>query len=161
MNVPNVLKLTFCIFDSCVGLWSFTVFYVYGCFILLCSFSTFFFVCLFVCWVFLLLLQLFLCKYLGYFPCFVKSEIKIMKDKKKEDTSRIYKEMIFSSDVFCKTCLKELQKQEKIDEYMHSKRLIKDTIRELSLNYIEDGINNRTGEVTESVIDNTYYSVKF
>ena len=57
------------------------------------------------------------------------------KDQLKQvikDTVDRYKEIIFGSDVICIGCLNELKKQRKIDEYTHSKKLLEQTVRDLS-----------------------------
>ena len=55
-----------------------------------------------------------------------------------KDTVERYKELIFSSDVICKDCLNELKKQRKIDEYTHSKKLLEQTVRDLSCQFVSD-----------------------
>ena len=60
------------------------------------------------------------------------------KDQLKEaikDTVDRYKEIIFGSDVICKACLNELKKQRKIDEYTPSKKLLEETVRDLSCQF--------------------------
>ena len=60
------------------------------------------------------------------------------KDQLKQaikDTVERYKELIFGSDVLCKDCLNELKKQRKIDEYTHSKKLLEQTVRDLSCRF--------------------------
>ena len=60
------------------------------------------------------------------------------KDQLKQaikDTVERYKELIFGSDVICKDCLNELKKQRKIDEYTHSKKLLEQTVRDLSCQF--------------------------
>ena len=60
------------------------------------------------------------------------------KDQLKQaikDTADRYKEIIFGSDVICKDCLNELKKQRKIDEYTRSKKLLEQTVRELSCQF--------------------------
>ena len=52
-----------------------------------------------------------------------------------KDTVERYKELIFGSDVICKDCLNELKKQRKIDEYTHSKKLLEQTVRDLSCHF--------------------------
>ena len=52
-----------------------------------------------------------------------------------KDTVERYKELIFGSDVICKDCLNELKKQRKIDEYTHSKKLLEQTVRDLSCQF--------------------------
>ena len=52
-----------------------------------------------------------------------------------KDTVERYKEIIFGSDIICKDCLNELKKQRKIDEYTHSKKLLEQTVRDLSCQY--------------------------
>ena len=52
-----------------------------------------------------------------------------------KDTIDRYKEIIFGSDVICIGCLNELKKQRKIDEYTHRKKLLKQTMRDLSCQY--------------------------
>ena len=63
------------------------------------------------------------------------------KDQLKQaikDTVDRYKEIIFGSDVICKDCLNELKKQRKIDEYTHSKKLLEQTVRDLSCQFVSD-----------------------
>ena len=63
------------------------------------------------------------------------------KDQLKQaikDTVERYKELIFGSDVICKDCLKELKKQRKIDEYTHSKKLLEQTMPDLSCQFVSD-----------------------
>ena len=63
------------------------------------------------------------------------------KDQLKQafkDTVDRYKEIIFGSDVICKDCLKELRKQRKIDEYTRSKKLLEQTVRDLSCHFVLD-----------------------
>ena len=63
------------------------------------------------------------------------------KDQLKQaikDTISRYKEVIFGSDVICKDCLNELKKQRKIDENTHSKKLLEQTVRDLSCQYVSD-----------------------
>ena len=55
-----------------------------------------------------------------------------------KDTVERYKELIFGSDVICKDCLNELKKQRKIDEYTHSKKLLEQTVRDLSCQFVSD-----------------------
>ena len=55
-----------------------------------------------------------------------------------KDTVDRYKELIFGSDVICKDCLNELKKQRKIDEYTHSKKLLEQTVRDLSCQFVSD-----------------------
>ena len=81
-----------------------------------------------------------------------------------EKTIKIYKEMIFDSEILCKACLDELRKQKKIDNYMYNKCLMKAMLRELSLDFIckdDMKIDKTTGEVVGPVIENNYYPVKF
>ena len=77
------------------------------------------------------------------------------KDQLKQaikDTVDRYKEIIFGSDVICKDCLNELKKQRKIDEYTHSKKLLEQTVRDLSCQFVSDHcFHTRTlidGEIT-------------
>ena len=49
-----------------------------------------------------------------------------------------YKEIISGSDVICKDCLNEFKKQRKIDEYTHSKKLLEQTVRDLSCQFVSD-----------------------
>ena len=51
------------------------------------------------------------------------------------DTISRYKELIFGGAVICKSCLRELHKQGKIDENMHSKKLLEQVTRDLSCQY--------------------------
>ena len=63
------------------------------------------------------------------------------KDQLKQaikDTVDRYKEIIFGSDVICKDCLNELKKQRKIDEYTRSKKLLEQTVRDLSCQFVSD-----------------------
>ena len=55
-----------------------------------------------------------------------------------KDTVERYKEFIFGSDVICKDCLNEVKKQRKIDEYTHSKKLLEQTVRDLSCHFVSD-----------------------
>ena len=55
-----------------------------------------------------------------------------------KDTVGRYKELVFGSDVSCKDCLNELKKQRKIDEYTHSKKLLEQTVRDLSCQFVSD-----------------------
>ena len=55
-----------------------------------------------------------------------------------KDTVERYKGLLFGSDVICKDCLNELKKQRKIDEYTHSKKLLEQTVRELSCQFVSD-----------------------
>ena len=62
----------------------------------------------------------------------------VKKDQLKQaikDTIDRYKEIIFGSDVPCKDCLNELKKQRKIDEYTHTKKLLEQTVRDLSCQF--------------------------
>ena len=78
------------------------------------------------------------------------------KDQLKQaikDTVDRYKEIIFGSDVICKDCLNELKKQRKIDEYTHSKKLLEQTVRDLSCQF-DHCCHTRTlidGEITVSM----------
>ena len=63
------------------------------------------------------------------------------KDQLKQaikDTVERYKELISGSDVLCNYCLNELKKQRKIDEYTHSKKLLEQTVRDLSCQFVSD-----------------------
>ena len=63
------------------------------------------------------------------------------KDQLKQaikDTVDRYKEIIFGSGVICKDCLNELKKQRKIDEYTRSKKLLEQTVRDLSCQFVSD-----------------------
>ena len=63
------------------------------------------------------------------------------KDQLKQaikDTVDRYKEIIFGSDVICKDCLNELKKQRKVDEYTRSKKFLKQTVRDLSCQFVSD-----------------------
>ena len=63
------------------------------------------------------------------------------KDQLKQaikDTVDRYKEIIFGKDVICKDCLNELKKQRKIDEYTRSKKLLEQTVRDLSCQFVSD-----------------------
>ena len=55
-----------------------------------------------------------------------------------KDIVERYKELIFGSDVICKDCLNEVKKQRKIDEYTHSKKLLEQTVRDLSCQFFSD-----------------------
>ena len=55
-----------------------------------------------------------------------------------KDTVERYKELIFGSDVICKDCFNELKKQRQIDEYTHSKKLLEQTVRDLSCQFVSD-----------------------
>ena len=55
-----------------------------------------------------------------------------------KDTVDRYKEIIFGSDVICKDCLNESKKQRKIDEYTRSKKLLEQTVRDLSCQFVSD-----------------------
>ena len=52
-----------------------------------------------------------------------------------KDTILRYKKLIYESDVVCKRCMREIYKQEKIDEKMHSQRLLEQSIRDLCCQY--------------------------
>ena len=52
-----------------------------------------------------------------------------------KDTILRYKELIYGSDVICKSCLGEIYKQGKIDEKMHLKKLLEQGIRDLCCQY--------------------------
>ena len=86
-------------------------------------------------------------------------------EKAIKDTTLKYKELIFTSDVVCKDCLNELRKQDMVDKYQHAKKLMEQTIRDFSWEYItEDGemlVDNKTGEVIGPLVDSTYYKEKF
>ena len=79
-----------------------------------------------------------------------------------EKTIQIYKKMIFDSEILCKACLDELRKQEKIDKYAYNRMLMKDALRELSLDFIckDDVIFDKAGELIGCVIEKNY-PVKF
>ena len=65
----------------------------------------------------------------------------VKKDQLKQaikNTVDRYKELIFGSDVICKDCLNELKKQRKIDDYTHSKKLLEQTVRDLSCQFVSD-----------------------
>ena len=77
------------------------------------------------------------------------------KDQLKQaikDTVDRQKDIIFESDVICKDCLNELKKQRKIDEYIHSKKLLERAVRDLSCQFVSDHcFHTRTlidGEIT-------------
>ena len=77
------------------------------------------------------------------------------KDQLKQavkDTIDIHKEIIFGSDVICKDCLDELKKPRKIDDYTRSKKLLAQTVRDLSCQFVSDHcLHTRTlidGEMT-------------
>ena len=52
-----------------------------------------------------------------------------------KDTVDRYKEII---NVICKDCLNELKTQRKIDEYMRSKKLLEQTVRDLNCQFVSD-----------------------
>ena len=63
------------------------------------------------------------------------------KDQLKQaikDTVDRYKEITFGSNVICKDCLNELKKQRKTDEYTRSKKLLDQTVRDLSCQFVSD-----------------------
>ena len=77
------------------------------------------------------------------------------KDQLKQaikDTIDRCKEIIFESDVICKDYLNELKKQRKIDEYTRFKKLLEQTVRDLSCQFVSDHcFHTRTlidGEIT-------------
>ena len=81
-----------------------------------------------------------------------------------------YKEIIFGSDIpTCTTCLDELRKQQKIDEYVPNRKLMNDTIRKLAWEGIQKNIvtdnetliDKRTGKVLDPEVDYTYHKNKF
>ena len=84
-------------------------------------------------------------------------------------TIKGYKVIIFGSDTpTCMTCLDQLRKQQIIDQHVHDRRLIDDTIRKpawegLQKNTAWDDdtmIDKRTREVLDEV-DSTYWKEKF
>ena len=52
-----------------------------------------------------------------------------------KDTISRYKDLIYGNDVVCENCLREMYKQEKIDEKTYSQKLLEQTIRDLSCQY--------------------------
>ena len=65
-----------------------------------------------------------------------------------KDTISRYKELIFGSGVICKSYLLELHKQGKIDEKMHSKKLLEQVTRDLSCQYCCRTRTSIDGEMT-------------
>ena len=87
-----------------------------------------------------------------------------------KDTIKVYKEIIFGSDIlFCMACLNELRRQQIIDQHVYDQRLMEDTIRKLASdglqkNIVMDGdtlIDKRIGEVLGPEVDSTYWKDKF
>ena len=87
-----------------------------------------------------------------------------------KDTINEYKEIIFGSDIpKCTTYLDKLWKQQKIDQYVHDRTLMDDTIRKLAWEGLQKNIvfddetviYKRTGEVLDPEVDSTYYKNKF
>ena len=72
-----------------------------------------------------------------------------------KDTVERYKELIFGSVVICKDCLNKLKNRTKIDEYTHSKKLLEQTVRDLSCQFVSDHCFHRRtmidGEMTVSM----------
>ena len=70
-----------------------------------------------------------------------------------KDTIDRYKEIIFGSDVICIRCLNELKKQRKIDEYTHRQKLLEQTVRDLSRQYLSDHcFHTRTSMADEMTV---------
>ena len=85
----------------------------------------------------------------------IPSRNLMKKDQLKQaikDTVDRYKELMFGSNVICKDCLNKLKKQRKIDEYTHSKKLLEQTVRDLSCQFVSDHCFHTTtlidGEMT-------------
>ena len=87
-----------------------------------------------------------------------------------KDTIKVYKEIIFGSDIpFCMACLNEIRRQQIIDQYVYDQRLMEDTIRKLASdglqkNIVMDGdtmIDKRAGEVLNPEVDSTCWKDKF
>ena len=87
-----------------------------------------------------------------------------------KDTIKVYKEIIFGSDIlFCMACLNELRRQQIIDQHVYDQRLMEDTIRKLASdglqkNIVMDGdtlIDKRISEVLGPEVDSTYWKDKF
>ena len=77
------------------------------------------------------------------------------KDQLKQvikDTVDRYKEIIFGSDVICIRCLNELKKQRKIDEYTHSKKLLEQTVRDLSCQYVSNHCLHRKTTIDREML---------
>ena len=77
------------------------------------------------------------------------------KDQLKQaikDTVDRYKEIIFGSDVICKDCLNELKKQRKIGEYTRSKKLLEQTVRDLSCQFVSDHCFHRRTLIDREMI---------
>ena len=60
-----------------------------------------------------------------------------LKQAIKETVDR-YKEIIFGIDVIRKDCLNELKKQRKTDEHTRSKKLLEQSTRDLSCQFVSD-----------------------
>ena len=66
-------------------------------------------------------------------------------------------------------CLEKLRKQQIIDQKVHDKKLMENTMRKLAweglqINIVIDGdtiINKRTGEVLKPEVDSTYWKERF
>ena len=66
-------------------------------------------------------------------------------------------------------CLEKLRKQQIIDQKVHAKKLMENTMRKLAweglqINIVIDGdtiINKRTGEVPKPEVDSTYWKESF
>ena len=66
-------------------------------------------------------------------------------------------------------CLEKLRKQQIIDQKVHDKKLMENTMRKLAweglqINIVIDGdtiINKRTGEVLNPEVDSTYWKESF
>ena len=87
-----------------------------------------------------------------------------------KDTIKGYKEIIFGSDTpFCMAFLKELRKQQIIDQQVYDQKLMEDMMRKLAWEglrktIVMDGdtmIDMRTGEVLDPEVDSTYWKDKF
>ena len=87
-----------------------------------------------------------------------------------KDTIKGYLKIIFGLDTpVCVACLNKLQKQQIVDQKVHDKKLMEDTMRKLAWerlpkNFVMDGdtmINMRTGEVLNPEVDSIYQKDKF
>ena len=87
-----------------------------------------------------------------------------------KDTITKYKEIIFGPDTpACMACLKELWKQQVIDQKVYDQKLMEDTISKLpwkglQRNIVMDGdtmIDMITGEVLDLDVASTYWKDKF
>ena len=87
-----------------------------------------------------------------------------------KDTIKGYNEIIFGSDTLdSMVCLDELRKQRAIDQHAYDQRLMDDTIRKLTWEWLQkyiviDGdtmIDKRTGVVLDPEVGSTYWKEKF